>query len=368
MVKARRAVRPGRPAVPAQQRDRRARGGAARRGGRAVLGRPQRRPARERLGADDDPHPPARARRPRRDRRRRRPGRDRRCGRCSPGWSCRPRSQSRCDVAGSPYSLSTEQAANAATISAVAVKRELPARAVTIALATALQESKLNNVEYGDRDSLGLFQQRPSPGLGQPRADPRPALRGREVLRRAGQGARLGDASSSPRPRRRCSRARTRRRTSSGRTRPTRWPRRSPGRSRRCCPARSRSRRWRPPRPRCMQLLALELPHTRAGRPPTQAGELRPVAAWATVGWLVAKADRLGIEAVAHDGRRWTRTDGWRVDSVGPGGPDPLRGRPDPAVRLAGSAVSGAPAGRLLRQTPASRGPRGKHDGRDDLP
>ena len=74
--------------------------------------------------------------------------------------------QSRCDVANSPYSLSTEQAANAATITAVAVRRELPARAVTIALATALQESKLNNVEYGDRDSVGLFQQRPSQGWG----------------------------------------------------------------------------------------------------------------------------------------------------------------------------------------------------------
>ena len=74
--------------------------------------------------------------------------------------------ESRCDVVGSPYSLSTDQAANAATITAVAVRRELPPRAVTIALATALQESKLNNVEYGDRDSVGLFQQRPSQGWG----------------------------------------------------------------------------------------------------------------------------------------------------------------------------------------------------------
>ena len=46
-----------------------------------------------------------------------------------------------------------------------------------------------------------------------------------------------------------------------------------------------------------LQLLGLELPHTRLAAS-TQAGELRPVAAWATVGWLVAKADRLGIEAV----------------------------------------------------------------------
>jgi hypothetical protein len=42
----------------------------------------------------------------------------------------------------------------------------MPARAATIALATAYQESGLRNVEYGDRDSLGLFQQRPSQGWG----------------------------------------------------------------------------------------------------------------------------------------------------------------------------------------------------------
>jgi hypothetical protein len=44
--------------------------------------------------------------------------------------------------------------------------RGLPARAGTIAIATAIQESKLRNINYGDRDSLGLFQQRPSQGWG----------------------------------------------------------------------------------------------------------------------------------------------------------------------------------------------------------
>jgi len=64
--------------------------------------------------------------------------------------------------------LSTEQAENAATIAAVGVRRGLPARAVSIALATAYQESKINNLDHGDRDSLGLFQQRPSMGWGTP--------------------------------------------------------------------------------------------------------------------------------------------------------------------------------------------------------
>lgn len=64
--------------------------------------------------------------------------------------------------------LSTEQAENAAIIAAVGVRRGLPARAVSIALATAYQESKIRNLDHGDRDSLGIFQQRPSMGWGTP--------------------------------------------------------------------------------------------------------------------------------------------------------------------------------------------------------
>src|SRR4051812_26532445 len=63
-------------------------------------------------------------------------------------------------------SLDVEQAQNAGLIAAIGVRRGLPARAVTIALATAFQESKLYNLDYGDRDSVGLFQQRPSQGWG----------------------------------------------------------------------------------------------------------------------------------------------------------------------------------------------------------
>lgn len=63
-------------------------------------------------------------------------------------------------------SLAPEQAANAATIAALSVKRGMPPRAATIAIATAMQESKLRNLRVGDRDSVGLFQQRPSQGWG----------------------------------------------------------------------------------------------------------------------------------------------------------------------------------------------------------
>ena len=74
--------------------------------------------------------------------------------------SCRAR------ALGQDVTFSPEQTANAATITALSLKRTLPARAATIALATAIQESKLRNVTFGDRDSLGLFQQRPSQGWG----------------------------------------------------------------------------------------------------------------------------------------------------------------------------------------------------------
>jgi hypothetical protein len=71
-------------------------------------------------------------------------------------------------VNGDVARLGLDQAENASLIAAIGVRRELPARAVSIALATAFQESKILNLDYGDRDSLGLFQQRPSQGWGTP--------------------------------------------------------------------------------------------------------------------------------------------------------------------------------------------------------
>jgi hypothetical protein len=72
-------------------------------------------------------------------------------------------------VQGHQVDLATDQAENATLIAAVGVRRGLPARAVSIALATAFQESKIRNLPHGDRDSLGIFQQRPSQGWGTPK-------------------------------------------------------------------------------------------------------------------------------------------------------------------------------------------------------
>ena len=66
----------------------------------------------------------------------------------------------------STWRLSPVQSDNAALIASMSVRRGLPARAATIALATAIQESGLVNLDHGDRDSVGLFQQRTSQGWG----------------------------------------------------------------------------------------------------------------------------------------------------------------------------------------------------------
>jgi LysM repeat protein len=67
-----------------------------------------------------------------------------------------------------PLGLDHEQIANARLIIAVGRERGVPDRGIAVALATGMVESWLRNLDWGDRDSLGLFQQRPSQGWGSP--------------------------------------------------------------------------------------------------------------------------------------------------------------------------------------------------------
>jgi hypothetical protein len=231
--------------------------------------------------------------------------------------------ESRCDLVGTAYSVSTEQAANASTVTAVALRRELPRRAVEIALATALQESKLVNVEYGDLDSVGLFQQRPSQGWGSERQilDPRyaagkfydrlvrvPKWRQRPLseVAQAVQRSAFPDAYA-------------------------RWEAEAVALAKALTGAATAGVSCRFPAPtvvarpaRVAALVGQDLPVTRLSSS-VRALELRPAAGqgWATASWLVAHADRLGIDTVGHAGRRWTRSDGWE-DNAGTG-PDRVR-------------------------------------------
>ena len=219
--------------------------------------------------------------------------------------------QARCELIGSPYTVSTEQAANAATITAVAVSRELPPRAAVIAIATALQESKLVNVEYGDRDSVGLFQQRPSQGWGSPSQILDPVYSARKFFdalvkvrdwerRRLTDAAQAVQASGHPEAYQQWEDQATVLAAAFSGAQPALVSCAFPEPTVAAPPG------------RVLELLGRELPGTRAAVS-ARAGEVRPKEPWATVGWLVAHADRLGIDAVEHAGRRWTRADGWEV-------------------------------------------------------
>jgi hypothetical protein len=69
-----------------------------------------------------------------------------------------------CDIGA--YSLDLDQTENASVMVSLVIKRNLPERAAVLTLAAGLQESKLRNLDYGDSDSLGILQQRPSQGWG----------------------------------------------------------------------------------------------------------------------------------------------------------------------------------------------------------
>ncbi|MDP2624507.1 MAG: peptidoglycan DD-metalloendopeptidase family protein [Actinomycetota bacterium] len=86
---------------------------------------------------------------------------------------------------GEAADLTEEQAANASTIVSVATEVGAGEYGAIIAIATAWQESRLRNLDHGDRDSLGLFQQRPSQGWGTPTQVTNPDLAARAFFGRA---------------------------------------------------------------------------------------------------------------------------------------------------------------------------------------
>jgi len=67
---------------------------------------------------------------------------------------------------GQSVALTLDQAHFTSIIVGVSVRRGLAPRAASIAMATVYQETGIRNLDYGDRDSVGLFQQRPSQGWG----------------------------------------------------------------------------------------------------------------------------------------------------------------------------------------------------------
>lgn len=64
--------------------------------------------------------------------------------------------------------LSEDQRSTVAQIIQIGKERELPPRAWQVAIQAGMTESGLRSLDYGDRDSLGIFQMRPSMGWGTP--------------------------------------------------------------------------------------------------------------------------------------------------------------------------------------------------------
>ena len=200
---------------------------------------------------------------------------------------------------GTSYSLDLAQASNAATIAAVAFRLGLSDHAVTVALATSLQESKLHNLSYGDRDSVGLFQQRPSQGWG-PRErilDPHYAAQAfftRLVQVRGWQTMSVAVAAQAVQ------------RSAAG----------------------SAYADWEPTARALAQAFTGEVPHGIAcqfaaatssplGLPAALRRDMGSAATgvaveskagWRTAAWLVAQAAQYDVDVVSFGGRRWTRS------------------------------------------------------------
>jgi hypothetical protein len=230
--------------------------------------------------------------------------------------------------------LSTEQAENAALISAIAVRRGMPARAASIALATAFQESKLRNLDHGDRDSVGIFQQRPSQGWGSARQlqDPYYAInRFYDALARINDYEQMRITEAAQRvqrsgfPEAYQAHAADSRALASALTgySPARFscvvhasqglPRESPTSS-------GLTARAEAVRSDLAKTFG-DLPGTANGRSfDVHVGSAASQRGWAVASYLVAQASRLHVAQVRYDGRTWTAgrssEQGWRTGAA----------------------------------------------------
>jgi hypothetical protein len=210
------------------------------------------------------------------------------------------------------YDLDTSQAAVASTMVGVVTKRQLPERAAVLVLAAALQESKLRNLALGqgDRDSVGVLQQRPSQGWGteQQLHDLRFATGAfldallskvpnwqHEDLAAAIQAVQISADGSAYAPHEAEAQALAHAftgRLQAGIT----------------CSF-SKPSQVAPVASVATQVVR-DLP---VNTPTTTPSTVRvPGAAWQTAAWFVANADRLGIDKVAYAGKQWTRANGWK--------------------------------------------------------
>jgi hypothetical protein len=213
------------------------------------------------------------------------------------------------------FSVDPAQASVAATMVSVVVTRDLPERAAVLTLAAALQESKLRNLASGDgdRDSVGVLQQRPSQGWGTPAqlndlhfatgafldalvkvdnwatgplADVIQAVQisadGQAYAQHEAVAQALSDALTG------------------------------------VTPAGIDCSFAKPAATHTAQDVAAQLKGDLPVQTPTVTDKTItvPQASWTTASWLVAQAGEVGIKTVAFSGQRWQSGKGWVADTT----------------------------------------------------
>lgn len=209
------------------------------------------------------------------------------------------------------YQFDPGQAAVASSMVGVVTRRGLPERAATLVIAAGIQESKLRNLAPGDgdRDSVGVLQQRPSQGWGSaaqlgdvrfatgafldalvkvPNWQALPlevAIQQVQVSADGSAYAKHGDRAAA-----------------------------LAGALGGSPPAGITCQFARPTAVAAADVVAAQLRRDLPVNPPTATGRqvAVPGAGWQTAAWFVANADRLGIDSVGYDKKTWTRTHGWK--------------------------------------------------------
>jgi hypothetical protein len=222
-----------------------------------------------------------------------------------------------CSIDG--YDLDPEQASVAATMVGAVAKYAppLPERASVLVLAAGLQESKLHNLKpgQGDRDSVGVLQQRPSQGWGGgnatvlndvgeatkefldamvklPRWRTRPLAEVVQDVQISADGSAYARHEPEARAIARAMDGNDPAGISCGFEAPTKVASTT----------------------RVAQLVSADLP-INAPVASLDAVHVRG-AHWQTAAWFVAWAYELGIEQVAYAGHTWTRSDGWTTSAA----------------------------------------------------
>jgi hypothetical protein len=223
-----------------------------------------------------------------------------------------------CDIG--PYELDPSQASVAAQMvgEVTRYRPALPDRAAVLAIAAALQESKLTNLSGGDRDSVGVLQQRPSQGWGNPPGDAASLMNVTEATREflnhlrkidgwesmdlseavqavqiSADGSLYGQHEDE---------ARALASALQGDV-----------------PAGITCTIEKPTKVATATEVAAAVKAQLPVNTPTTAGTTItvPGAHWQTAAWFVANADRYGLDSVSYGGKTWTRQHQWRTSTAG---------------------------------------------------